>query len=198
MFRGSMFAAAALFWMAAATVPANAHCDGVDGPVATAAQRALDTGNVNLALPYAPAEAEAEIIARFEEARRVRTRSRDARALADRAFLETVVRLHRLGEGASYNGLQPAGVDYGPVIPAAEQALETRDLAAVKALLLEEIEHGLAERLARVEALRQTSIEPRSHAGVALARERVNTELDFILYAEGLREGIHGAAHHHE
>ena len=119
MFRGSMFAAAALFWMAAATVPANAHCDGVDGPVATAAQRALDTGNVNLALPYAPAEAEAEIIARFEEARRVRTRSRDARALADRAFLETVVRLHRLGEGASYNGLQPAGVDYGPVIPAA-------------------------------------------------------------------------------
>jgi hypothetical protein len=37
---------------------AQAHCDAVDGPVAAAARKALDTKNVNLILPYAPAEAE--------------------------------------------------------------------------------------------------------------------------------------------
>lgn len=65
--------------------PAHAHCDGVNEPVATAAQRAIETGNVHLALPYGPASAEAEIVAKFQEARRVRARGRDARALADRA-----------------------------------------------------------------------------------------------------------------
>jgi hypothetical protein len=146
----AIFTAAFLFWIVAATAPAQAHCDGIDGPVATAAASALETGNVNLALPYAPAEAEAEIIRRFEEARRVRARGREARSLADRAFIETVVRLHRVGEGASYTGLGRAGADYGPVIPAAEDALETGDLAALRALLLEEMDRGLQERLAHV------------------------------------------------
>lgn len=185
------------FW--ALTTPAGAHCDGADGPVATAAQRAIETGNVNLALPYAPASAEAEIIARYQEARRVRNRGRDARALADRAFVETVVRLHRLGEGASYTGLRPAGVDYGPMVPAAEQALQSGDMAAVRAILLEAIDHGLSERLARSQALSGVGIEPNEHEGVAAARERVSAELDFITYAEGLRQAIAGAAtEHHE
>jgi hypothetical protein len=190
------FAFVAAFCMFGMATPAAAHCDGVDGPVATAAQRAVETGNVNLALPYAPASAEAEIIAKFEEARRVRNRGRDARALADRAFVETVVRLHRIGEGASYAGLRPAGVDYGPMIPAAEQAIQTGEVDAVRAILLEEIDHGLAERLAHVRAL--GTVEPRSHDDVAAARERVSAELEFITYAEGLRQALSGAAEHHE
>jgi hypothetical protein len=184
-------------WFLLAAPSAWAHCDGVDGPVATAAQRALDTGNVNLALPYAPAEAEAEIIAKFQESRRVRTRGRDARALADRAFVETVVRLHRIGEGAGYAGLRPAGTDYGPVIPAAERALESSDASAVTAMLTEEIEHGLRARLEHVQELRDVPAAPRTHAGVAAARERIRAELDFISYAESLRQAVLGAAGAH-
>ena len=176
-----LFAIAFAAWAVAA--PAQAHCDGIDGPVAQAAQRALETGNVNLALPYAPASAEAEIIARFDEARRVRRQGRDARALADRSFMETVVRLHRLGEGASYTGLRPAGMDYGPIIPAAERALETNDASALSALLREDIDHGLAERLAHVGALRSASAEPSTHADVQAARERIEAELAFVIYA---------------
>ncbi len=185
-------------WLA--PIPADAHCDGVDGPVATAAQRALETGNVNIALPYAPAAAEAEIVSRFQEARRVRSRGGEARTLADRAFVETVVRLHRIGEGASYTGLRPAGGDYGPMIPAAEAALESGDLAGVRSILLEEIEHGLAARLSRVQALQSVSADPVSHDGVAAARERVSAELDFITYAEGLRQAVAaaGTGHHEE
>ena len=45
--------------------------------------------------------------------------------MADLYFFETVVRVHRAGEGAAYNGLKPAGLDEGPVIPIAEKAIET-------------------------------------------------------------------------
>ena len=51
---------------------AQAHCDSLDGPVAKAAQKALETGNVNPALAYAPATAEGEIHAAFEKSRKVR------------------------------------------------------------------------------------------------------------------------------
>jgi hypothetical protein len=93
---------------------ARAHCDSVDGPVAKAVLKALDNGNLNPVLAYAPTAAEAEIRTVFEKSRKVRGLGADARALADRAFMETVIRLHRAGEGAAYTGLKPAGIDYGP------------------------------------------------------------------------------------
>lgn len=194
-----LFGVATLLWALSVAAPAGAHCDGVDGPVAAAAQRALETGNVNVALPYAPASAEAEIVAMFELARRVRADGGDAQALADRTFMETVVRLHRMGEGASFTGLRPAGTDYGPMVPAAERALETRDLSEIKAILTEEVEHGLAERLAHLDELGDVEIEPSDYDDVAAARERISAELDFIIYAEGLRQAVAGAeAAHHE
>ena len=48
-----------------------------------------------------------------------------AREVADRYLFETVVRVHRAGEGAPDTGLKPAGLDEGPVIPVAEKAIET-------------------------------------------------------------------------
>jgi hypothetical protein len=53
--------------------------------------------------------------------------------------------VHRAGEGAACTGLKPAGTDFEPAIPAAERAVE---LSQVKALLSEEVEHALHERLA--------------------------------------------------
>jgi hypothetical protein len=139
---------------------AQAHCDSLDGPVAKAVQKALDNGNLNPVLAYAPATAEVEIRAAFERSRKVRGLGAEARTLADQA-LETVIRLHRAGEGATYTGLKPAGIDYGPVIPAAEQAVETGDLAKLKAVLMEEIEHSLRERLAHVRELKKALWSPR-------------------------------------
>lgn len=66
---------------------AQAHCDSLDGPVANAVQKALETGNVNPLLAYAPATGEAEIRATFEKSRKVRDLGTDARALADQAPL---------------------------------------------------------------------------------------------------------------
>ena len=178
---------------------ARAHCDSEDGPVAQAVQKALESGNINLVLPYAPASAEGELKATFTEARKVRALGPDARKLADRLFLETAIRLHRAGEGAAFTGVKPAGINYGPMIPAAERAIEAGDVQAVKAVLLEGIDHTLGERLAQVRELRKVTSEPANYNQVAAARERISAELGFITFAEGLRQAVLGKTPlHHE
>jgi hypothetical protein len=97
----------------------------LDGPVVTAARKALEEKNVNLILPYVPKEGEAEVIRAFEKAIPLRNDGAVAREVADLYFFETVVRIHRAGEGAPYTGLKPAGLSEGPVIPVAEKAIET-------------------------------------------------------------------------
>ncbi|WP_237216275.1 DUF6448 family protein [Falsiroseomonas oryziterrae] len=176
------------------SLPAAAHCDGEDGPVAGAALRALEAGNVALALPYAPAAAEVEITRAFEQARAVRALGAEARALADRHFMETVVRLHRAGENAPYTGLQPKGTDYGPAIPAAERALETGQAEALVELLTREVRHQVEERLERARAV-PGSAEPRSAAEVQAARERVSAAFAFIGYVEGIHAALAGGVH---
>ena len=171
---------------------AQAHCDSLDGPVAKAVYQALDNGNINPVLAYAPGSAETEIAAAFEMSRKVRGFGADAQALADRAFMETVIRLHRAGEGVAYTGLKPAGADYGPVIPAAEHAVETGDLTKLEAVLVEEIKHALRERIAHVRALQEAPLEPRTAPEVPHARERISAELGFITFAEMLRQAAHG------
>ena len=191
---GAMLATAVIL----AAPAAQAHCDAIDGPVAKAAQGALDRGNVNLALPYAPAAAEAEIREAFEGARKVRGLGGDARTLADRAFLETVVRLHRMGEGAPYTGLKPAGLDFGPVIPTAEQAAAGADAAALKAILHREVDQAVDARLAEVRAARAAPAQAMTAADVAAVRARVSAELGFVVFAEGVLQAAHGAGGHEE
>jgi hypothetical protein len=85
------------------------HCDGMDGPVVQAAQRALAKGDVNLVLIWVQANDEAEIRKVFAKTLAVRKLNPEARELADLYFFETLVRIHRAGEGALYTGLKPAG-----------------------------------------------------------------------------------------
>ena len=110
---------------------ALAHCDTMDGPVVKAAQRALATRNVNLALIWVQEKDESEIRERFRQTLAVRKLGREARKLADNYFFETLVRLHRAGEGEPYTGIEPAGTDLGPVIPVADKALLDGSLNAL-------------------------------------------------------------------
>ncbi len=86
------------------------HCDTMDGPVVKAAKKALETGNVNLILPWVPKKAEGALKKAFGKALRTRKMGKGAAELADYWFFETAVRLHRVGEGAPYTGLKPAGL----------------------------------------------------------------------------------------
>ncbi|WP_445504395.1 DUF6448 family protein [Microvirga sp. G4-2] len=172
---------------------AQAHCDAIGGPVTTAAVRALDTNNVHAVLPYVPASAEPELTATFTQAMTVRAGGPDAKALADRFFMETAVRLHRAGEGAPYTGLKPADTDFGPAIPAAEQALATGKVEPLLEFLSREIEHGVRERFAH--AAGDKPKEPTGAAEVPAAREHVQEELGFIGYVEAIYLATKGSGH---
>ncbi len=184
--------------LAWAPVGAYAHCDAVDGPVATAAVKALETRNVNLVLPCAPARAEPELSAAFQQALAVRGKGPEAKALADRYFMETAVRLHRAGEGAPYTGLQPAGTDFGPAIPLAEKALETGKPDGLTAFMSDQVTHSIADRFRDATVHRLASKEPSTPADVASARERVSGELAFIGYVEGIYLATKGGGTHVE
>ena len=92
---------------------AYAHCDTLDGPVIKAARQALETGNVDLVLVWIQPKDEAEIRSAFAKTLEVRKQGDAAKELADMYFFETLVRIHRAGEGFPYTGLKPAGQDPG-------------------------------------------------------------------------------------
>jgi hypothetical protein len=167
---------------------AMAHCDGLDGPVVQAARSALQSGNVNLVLIWVRQEDEAEIRAAFQQAMAVRALSAEAQALADRSFFETLVRVHRAGEGAPYTGLKPAGRDLGPAIPAADRTVETGVLDPVRDLLIESVEHGLQERFKRLKRL--NDYDPND---VAAGRQYVHAYVEYIHYVERLHEAATNA-----
>jgi len=123
--------------------PVAAHCDTLDGPVVGAARRALDSGNINLVLIWVQKKKdEAEIRNHFQKTVAVRKINAQAKDLADMYFFETLVRLHRAGEGAGYTGLKPAG-KIEPPIAAADKALESGKLDGVLKLVSERMHAGL-------------------------------------------------------
>ena len=127
-----------------------AHCDGLDGPVVKAAQRALDTRNPAFALIWVQAKDEPEIRTAFERTLAVRALSPKAKELADRFFFETLVRVHRAGEGAPFTGLKPAGRNLGPAIPAADKAIEEGSVESVVKLLTSAMQEHLREHFNEV------------------------------------------------
>ena len=144
----------------------------------TAAARALQTGNVDLVLPYVHPDGEAEVREAFARVLPLRAGGDGTGELADRWFYETVVRVHRAGEGAPYTGLKPAGLDPGPVLPLAEQAVATGQVDAVYGLLAGELRRQLEGRLRRVGEL--AAFKDRS---VDDARAWVEAMLGFEVYA---------------
>ena len=112
---------------------ALAHCDGLDGPVVNLARQALAKGDVKIVLPWVAADKEPEIRKAFDLAVAVRSKGEKEKELADTYFFETLVRVHRAGEGAPYTGLKPAGLDLGPAIPAADKALNGQPARAADA-----------------------------------------------------------------
>jgi len=170
----------------------QAHCDGLDGPVVGAARAALERGDVNLVLVWVLEEHEPEVRAAFERTLSVRELGAEAGDLADLYFFETVVRLHRLGEGAPYTGLKLAGRDLGPAIPAADAALETGDLRPLLTLLEGELRRGLSERFAQVREATDYAA-----SDVEAGRRFVASYVTFIHYVERAHESVRAAAHGH-
>ena len=171
---------------------ALAHCDGLDGPVVKAAQRALETRNPALVLIWVQEKDGPDIRKAFEQTLAVRELSPQARELADRFFFETLVRLHRAGEGAPFTGLKPAGRDLGPAIPAADEAVRVGSVEPVRDLLTVAIQERLRQQFGDVMATK--TFRPDD---VAAGRAHVKAYVEFIHFVELLYDSTMNAPHGH-
>ncbi len=184
-------AAAASVALALAVVrPARAHCDTMDGPTVADGRRALETGEANHALKWVDEAHEPELGEAFELARRVRVLGDDARELADRYFLDTLVRLHRAGEGESFTGIRPSGVPIDQRVVAADRSIAEGDLGALEPLVPEHRLPELRRRFDRVLATKEFDVHD-----LDAARAYVAAYVGFFHLAEGEE---HGHAHAHD
>jgi hypothetical protein len=161
----------------------GAHCDALDGPVAQAARRALESGDAAKALIWVQPEQEAELKQAFARAAALRRSGGEVKDLADTWFLETIVRLHRAGEGAPYTGLKAAGRDLGPAIPAADRALQSGSADALIERLAHEAAAGVRARFERAKTAKLAAGQ-----SVAAGREFVAAYVDFLHYVEGVHQ----------
>lgn len=173
-----------LFFISLVFVPSVfAHCDTMNGPVVKAAQEAIRTGNVNVVLIWVQKKDEPEVKKKFQQTLTVRKLDQQARELADNYFFETVVRLHRAGEGEPYTGLKPLGTDLGPVIPVADKSLSVRSVDQLLKLFPVTAHANIEARFQ--DALRRQRFKTND---VEAGREYVRAYVSFMHFIEELYE----------
>lgn len=171
--------------------PAYAHCDKLDGPVATAAREALGTGDFTTILIWVGPEQEADLRSAFQQALTVRGLNTAAQSLADRYFIETAVRLHRAAEGMPFDGVKPAGIPNPPDIMAGDQALQTGDIEPV----LQVLQAALRQNVTRWYREAQTAQQQKAQS-VDAGREWVDAYVQYIVYVHQLYQQIQAPPAH--
>lgn len=173
------------------SVNAKAHCDTLDGPVVETARQAIVSGDITPLLKWVSAKDEQLIRAVFQNTMEVRKLGGKAQELADIYFFETLVRIHREGEGASYTGLK-AGSEIDPAVALADKALENGSVDKLTSVLTEAATKGIRDRFIR-------SLETKKHAdeSVVDGREFVEAYVAFTHYVENLHVSVKGGTEHH-
>ena len=191
MYAGAVLVLSGFMLRPAAVRLAQAHCDTLDGPVVVEARAALEKGDITPVLKWVKAEAEPEIRLAFKQALAVRSKGPEAKELADRYFFETLVRLHRAGEGAPYTGLKPAG-QVEPAVAAADQAIAEGRATELAKEIGQAAGNEIQARFALlIEAKKQKD------RSVEAGRRYVEEYVTFVHYVEALHNLIHAGASHH-
>lgn len=185
-------ATAAALTAAAATLllrprTASAHCDTWGGPAITDGQRALQTGNVNIALKWVHEDGGEELQRIFEQALAARVLGDEAQLVADQWFLENLVRIHRAGEGAPFTGLLPADTHIDPRVRAADEAIALGIMDPLVDLVPQSDLPELQERFEIALELKDFD-----ENDVAAGRRYIDAYVSFFKLAEGEGDGHHG------
>jgi hypothetical protein len=168
-----------------------AHCDTLDGPVVADAKLALEKGNVAIVLKWVKAENEEEIKTVFNKVLAVRPSGKEAKELADLYFFETLVRLHRAGEGAGYSGLKPAG-SLEPSVAAADKTIEAGSVDRLAKEIGKAAEKAVRERYERLMSAKKHKDE-----SVDAGREYIEVYVEYVHFVETLHDTIMAKAAHH-
>jgi len=122
----------------------------------------------------------------------VRAKGPEAKELADRYFFETLVRIHRAGEGAPYTGLK-AGDVVDPAVALADKALVSGSVDSLVEVLTKAMADGIRERFAHA---RETGRH--ANDSVISGRQYVAAYVLFTHYVEGLHGLLTDGAGHHD
>ena len=170
----------------------DAHCDTLDGPVVADARQALAKGDITPLLKWVSADDEKKIRTAFQKTLEVRKLSEQSRELADMYFFETLVRIHRAGEGAPYTGLKP-GSAVDPAVALADEALDSGSVDKLVKVLSVAMAKGIREHFQRALMAKKNADK-----SVADGRKFVESYVMFTHYAEELHGIIKGGAKHHD
>lgn len=165
---------------------AFAHCDTKDGPVVAAANKAIEQNNINYVLIWVQSIYEKEVKEAFGLTTKVRLLSPEAKTLADNYFSETVVRLHRSGEGIPYTGVKPSGTPINGKILAADKSIAVGNLSPLNDLVPKDKFVELQKRFGKVMSLKNFDVN-----NVQAGREYVEAYVQFFHFAEGEEEHNH-------
>ena len=170
--------------------PLSAHCDSYDGPLIKDALKALETSNVKPVLKWIDEKYEPEIISLFDKTASLRGGDKEVYAIVEKHFLETLVRLHREGEGAPFTGLKPAG-SASPVIVMADQAIASGEVKTLTTQLDAHLNKVLIDRYNEVmeKSLRKDN-------SAAEGREYVKAYVEYTHFLEAIHALIEGGAPH--
>lgn len=165
-----------------------AHCDTKDGPVVADAIKAIEQNNINYVLKWVQPAHEKDINDAFVLTMKVRALSPEAEKLADNYFFETLVRIHRSGEGVPYTGVKPSGTPVDEKILAPDKSIALGNLSPLNDLVPKDKLAELKKRFDRVMSLKKFDVN-----NVQAGREYIEAYVQFFHVAEG--EGEHNPGH---
>ena len=174
------------------SLPTYAHCDSYDGPVIQDAYKALEKKDVSFVLKWIEPSQEAEITTLFNKTVDLKNKDAEIYSIVEKHFLETLVRLHREGEGAPFTGLKPAG-STELIVQMTDEALQNQDIEAFLEKFSAHTERFIHEKYEKVAALKLVKDN-----SVEQGRAFVAAHVDYMHTVEALHRILeYGAVHSH-
>ncbi|MFO8147093.1 MAG: DUF6448 family protein [Bacteroidota bacterium] len=179
-------------WMLPQT--AFAHCDSYDGPVIKDALKALENNDPGLVMKWIDTKHEKEITDLFKKTMKYKSGDEEVYDLLEKHFLETLVRVHREGEGEPYTGLKPAGTTK-QIIQLTDIALEEDDFEGFLLKFNGHLEKILKEKYDKVAQLKkvkdQSAQKGREYVAAYVAYTHTIEKMHDILVHTGDAHDVH-------
>lgn len=169
---------------------ASAHCDSYDGPVIKDALKALEQQNVELVLKWVEPKYDEIITDKFNQTLKLTGSNKEVNKILETHFLETLVRLHREGEGASFTGLKPVN-SMTPMAEMADNSLDKNDIDHVVNKVNNHLGEVLRERFTKAMELSKTKDN-----SVEQGRAYVEAYVEYTHTLEALEHIMHGSMSH--
>ncbi|WP_319371578.1 DUF6448 family protein [uncultured Ilyobacter sp.] len=170
-----------------------AHCDTMDGPLVMDIKKSLKSKNIIPVLKWIKENDEEEIKNMFKKVLFFSKENSELKELLELYFIETVVRVHRNGEDAPYNGLKPSGFPIDPIIEKGDLSIENGEIDSLSEFLTKEIKIIIENKFKKA-----LELKDKADIDVEIGRQYTEAYADYIHFIESLHQLIEGAHHTHD